>query len=308
MIVDYAVYRDGQRVEEQLALDQLFEHSRDQNSFAWIGLHEPTPEEFDAVRREFDLHELAVEDAVNAHQRPKLEKYDDSVFIVLKTASYSEDHLEFGEILIFVGEGFLVTVRHGDSALHDVRERMEQRPDLLRPGPSAAVYAIFDRVVDDYPPVVDELESDIQEVEIQVFSPSAERPTARIYALNRAVLRLAQAALPLEAAMEMLSSGLHPVPDDMRPYFRDVHDHLLRIRSILQANITQASFRQNEDVRKISAWAAIIAVPTLITGIYGMNFDHMPELTWRVGYPLTIAVMIAACVALYWRFRRSGWL
>ena len=319
MIVDYAVYRDGQRVEEQIALGELFEHSRDRNSFAWIGLHEPTPEEFDAVRREFDLHELAVEDAVNAHQRPKLEKYEDSVFIVLKTASYREDHIEFGEILVFVGEGFLVTVRHGDTALHDVRERMEQRPDLLKHGPSAAVYAIIDRVVDDYQPVVEELDSDIQEVEIQVFSPSPERPTARIYALNRAVLRLAQAALPLEPVMEMLSSGLHPVPDDLRPYFRDVHDHLLRIRgriiefrellgTILQANITQASFRQNEDVRKISAWAAIIAVPTLITGVYGMNFEHMPELTWRVGYPLTIAVMVAACIGLYWRFRRSGWL
>ena len=319
MIVDYAVYRDGQRVGEQIPLDELFEHSRGRNSFAWIGLHEPTPEEFDAVRREFGLHELAVEDAVNAHQRPKLEKYGDSIFIVLKTASYRDDHVEFGEILMFVGENFLVTVRHGDTGLHDVRERMEERPDLLTHGPSAAVYANIDRVVDDYLPVVEELDADIREVEIEVFSSSPERPTARIYALNRAVLRMAQAVLPLEPAVEGLSGGLHPMPEDIRPYFRDVHDHLIRVRSriiefrellssILQANITQASFRQNEDVRKISAWAAIIAVPTLVTGIYGMNFEHMPELTWRFGYPLVLAVMGALCVALYRQFRRSGWL
>ena len=319
MIVDYAVYRDGQRVGEEIPLDELFEYSRGRNSFAWIGLHEPTPEEFDAVRREFDLQELAVEDAVSAHQRPKLEKYGDSMFIVLKTCSYRDDQVEFGEILMFVGEGFLVTVRHGDTALHDVRERMEQRPDLLRHGPTAAVYAIVDRVVDDYLPVVEELDSDIGEVELQVFSPSTERPTARIYALNRAVLNMAQAAFPLEPVVEALAGGLHPMPEDIRPYFRDVHDHLLRVRSriiefrellssILQANITQASFRQNEDVRKISAWAAIIAVPTLITGVYGMNFEHMPELTWRFGYPLALGLMVAACLALYWRFSRSGWL
>ena len=319
MIVDYAVYRDGQRVGEQIPLEELYEHSRDRNAFAWIGLVEPTPDEFDAVRREFGLHELAVEDAIKAHQRPKIEKYGETLFIVLKTAWYKEDRVGFGEVLMFVGDGFLVTVRHGNTVLHDVRERMEQRPDLLQHGPSAAVYGILDRVVDDYAPVIEELDSDIREVEIQVFSPSDDRPTERIYGLNRTVLRLAQAVGPLEPVVQSLSSGVQPIPDDMRPYFRDVHDHLMRVKAriiefrellanILQANVTQASYRQNEDVRKISAWAAIIAVPTLITGIYGMNFEHMPELTWRVGYPAALALMAAMCLVLYWRFRRAGWL
>ena len=320
MIVDYAVYRDGQRVGEQIPLEELYEHSRDRNAFAWIGLVEPTPDEFDAVRREFGLHELAVEDAISAHQRPKLEAYGDSLFVVLKTASYLDDRIEFGEILIFVGDQFLVTVRHGDGGLHDVRERLESRPDLLGHGPMAALYGILDHVVDDYLPVVEELDADIREVEIQVFSPSNDRPTARIYALNRAVLRLAQAVGPLEPVLDRLAAaGRHPMPEDMRPYFRDVHDHLLRARAriiefrellanILQANVTQASYRQNEDVRKISAWAAIVAVPTLITGIYGMNFEHMPELTWRFGYPLALAVMAGICITLYMQFRRIGWL
>ena len=320
MIVDSAVYVNGRRHAGEIPLDETYEASREPGSFAWIGLHEPTVEEFDAVRREFGLHELAVEDAIKAHQRPKLEIYGDTLFIVLKTAEYGDDEVRFGEILVFAGDGFIISVRHGDFPLHEIRLQMEQRPDLLSHGPAAAVYAIVDRVVDAYVPVVDELDADIREVEIQVFSPERENPAARIYRLNRSVLQLYQAVAPLRPVVEDLARGLHPlVPEEMRPYFRDVDDHLLRVTAsirefrelltqILSANITQASFRQNEDVRKISAWAAIIALPTLISGIYGMNFEHMPELTWSFGYPLALSLMAGICLALYWQFRRSGWL
>jgi magnesium transporter len=320
VIVDSAVYVNGHRFAGEISLDQTYEASRKPGCFAWIGLHEPTEAEFDAVRREFDLHELAVEDAIKAHQRPKLELYGDMLFLVLKTARYTHDGVEFGEILAFVGDGFVISVRHGDFELHAVRVELEKRPDLLSHGPLAALYGIVDRVVDAYLPVIDELDSDIREVEIDVFSPERGNPAARIYGLNRAVLQLHQAVSPLFPVVDGLAGGVQGhVPETMRPYFRDVHDHLFRVAgrihefrdlltNILTANMSQASFRQNEDVRKISAWAAIIAVPTLITGIYGMNFEHMPELTWRVGYPLALSLMAGICLALYWQFRRSGWL
>ena len=322
MIVDQAIYEHGRRSAEPVALEDTYEQCRREGVFAWIGLFEPTEEEFESVRREFGLHELAVEDAIKAHQRPKLEIYGDSLFVVLKTARWidSEERIEFGEILAFVGDGFIISVRHGETALHDVRLQMEQRPELLAQGPSAALYAIVDRVVDDYEPVIEELDSAIRETETDVFSPSGSNPAGRIYQLKRAVLELHTALAPLVPALQKLATIEHPLIDeDMQPYFRDIHDHLLRasgrvegfrelLTSILAANLTQASVRQNEDVRKISAWAAIIAVPTLITGIYGMNFEHMPELTWRIGYPLALSIMALACLLLYRQFRRAGWL
>ena len=320
MIVDSAVYVNGHRYAGDIPLEETYEASRKQGCFAWIGLHEPTEDEFDAVRREFGLHELAVEDAIKAHQRPKLEVYGDTLFLVLKTARYTVDGVEFGEILVFVGDGFLISVRHGEFPLHDVRVELERRTDLLAHGPVAALYGIVDAVVDAYLPVIDELDADIRQVEIQVFSPERDNPAARIYRLNRAVLALYQAVSPLDPVVDNLAGGVHElVPEAIRPYFRDVHDHLLRVTSrihefrellasILTANMSQAGFRQNEDVRKISAWAAIIAVPTLVSGIYGMNFEHMPELTWRAGYPLALLLMAGLCLALYGQFRRSGWL
>jgi magnesium transporter len=320
VIVDCAVYREGRRAPGEIPLEQTFEESRSDGAFAWIGLHEPSPEEFESVRREFGLHELAVEDAINAHQRPKLEIYGDSLFLVLKTARYQRERLTFGEILVFMGDGFIITVRHGDTPLHEVRERMEARPDLLAHGPAAALYAIVDRVVDDYMPIVEDLDADITQVEAEVFDPGPKNPAARIYRLSRAVVQLHQAIVPLEVPVDDLARGTHTrIPESMRTYFRDVHDHLLRVMSrtrefrellanVLSANITQASYRQNEDVRKISAWAAMIAVPTLISGVYGMNFDHMPELSWRFGYPAALGLMAGLCVALYWQFRRAGWL
>jgi magnesium transporter len=321
MIIDSAVYEHGRRRPGELEMDETYELCRREGAFAWIGLFEPTAEEFDSVRREFDLHELAVEDAIEAHQRPKLEVYGDSLFVVLKTARYtSGDPVQLGEILVFVGDGFIVSVRHGETALHEVRLQMEQRPDLLEHGPGAALHAIIDRIVDDYEPVIEALEGEIRQVETVVFSSSRENPAERIYQLKRDVLELHGAILPLLEPVQALAGGnlLH-VHRDLSPYFRDVHDHLVRqagrvheyrelLTSVLTANLTQVSVRQNEDVRRISAWAAIIAVPTAIAGIYGMNFEHMPELGWTFGYPLVLVVIAATCLILYSRFRRSGWL
>jgi magnesium transporter len=322
VIVDCALYERGRRKPGELELAQAYEACRAEGAFVWLGLFEPSEQEFDSVRREFDLHELAVEDAIKAHQRPKLEVYGDSLFVVLKTAHWvdADEAVLFGEILVFIGDGFLISVRHGETALHDVRLRMEERPDLLRHGPGAALYGILDRVVDDYEPVVEGLDEAIREAEADVFSPSRSNPAERIYGLKRGVLELDGAVGPLVVALEAIALGRHRLVDpEMHTYFRDVHDHLLRVAgrvhgyrelltSVLAANLTQVSVRQNEDVRKISAWAAIVAVPTMIAGIYGMNFEHMPELEWTFGYPLVIAVIVAACTALYAYFRHVGWL
>jgi magnesium transporter len=322
MIVDCAVYEDGCRCAGDLALAEAGEAAHRDGSFVWIGVYEPGEEEFDAVRREFALHELAVEDAVVAHQRPKLERYDDTLLVVLKTVRYVEDadDLETGEILLFVNRDFVVSVRHGQSRLHDVRIEIENRPDLLRYGSGAVLYAIVDRIVDDYEPVIQMVETDIQEVEHDMFSPERTNPAERIYTMEREVLDLSRAISPLAPAIDKLARGqyelIHP---ELRTYFRDVHDHLLRLlgrieafrdllSSALQANLTQATVRQNEDMRKIPAWVAILAVPTGVAAIYGMNFHDMPELHWRYGYPAALVGIVCLCFVLYWRFRRSGWL
>ena len=319
-IVDCAVYEDGCRREGELPLEAAGDAAQDDGAFVWIGLYEPSEEEFDAVTREFHLHELAVEDAINAHQRPKVELYGDTLLVVLKTVRELEgsDDLETGEILIFINRDFVVTVRHGQSKLHDVRLQIERRPDLLRYGTGAVLHAIVDRIVDDYEPVVQAVEVDIQEVEHDMFSPERTNPAERIYAMEREVLDLHRAIAPLAPAVDKLARGdiVHP---ELRNYFRDVHDHLLRttgriesfrdlLSSALQANLTQATVRQNEDMRKISAWVAILAVPTGVAAIYGMNFSDMPELHWRFGYPAALILIVCISVVLYWRFRRSGWL
>jgi magnesium transporter len=322
VIVDCAVYNEGRRQGGELAVEDAYEAARDPGAFVWIGLFEPSEAEFDSVRREFDLHELAVEDAIKAHQRPKVEVYGDSLFVVLKTARWNQDRsaIDFGEILVFVGDEFLITVRHGATDLHDVRLHMEQRPDLLRCGPAAALHAIVDRVVDEYEPVMGQLDAEIRDAEANVFSPSRASEAARIYSLKREVLHLYGALFPLIDPLAALASGRHElVPEEVRTYFRDVYDHVTRmatqvgnfrelLTNVLTANLTQVSIRQNEDVRKISAWAAMIAVPTLISGVYGMNFEHMPELTWTFGYPGALALMALACVGLYRYFHKVGWL
>jgi len=326
VIVDCAIYRNGKRLSgHDSPHDAQAVCGAQEDAFVWIGLYEPTEEEFETVRSAFDLHELAVEDAIKAHQRPKLEVYDGTLFLVLKPAQYVDEReeVEFGEILLFVGPRFVVSVRHrATSSLGDVRRRLEADDEMLRHGPAAALYAVVDHVVDGYGPVIAGLEKDIQEVEAQVFSNTRENPAERIYKLKREVLEFQLAAAPLLEPIDRLArrrvgDGLvHP---DLTEYFRDVHDHLVRVAdnaasfrelltSVLAANLTQVGVRQNEDVRRISAWVAILAVPTMIAGIYGMNFQYMPELEWPFGYPLVVGVMLLLCVGLWIYFRRVGWL
>jgi magnesium transporter len=326
MIVDCAVYAHGKRGAGGLSLDQAGEASRGDDSFVWLGVVEPSAEEFEAIAHEFGLHELAVEDAVKAHQRPKVELFGETLFVVVKTVTHpdpilEEGHsIEIGELLLFVNTDFIITVRHGDGALSSVRERVEQRPDLLAHGTGVVLYAILDHVVDGYGDVAQTIDGEIQVVEREVFSAERTNPAEQIYKLEREVLDLYRAVSPLLEAVEEIGEGsFDAIPTELDDYFRDVHDHLQRVTgrvaafrelldSALQANLTQVSVRQNEDMRKISAWVAIAAVPTMVAGIYGMNFDHMPELHWRYGY-FTVLIFIAViCLALYRRFKRVGWL
>jgi magnesium transporter len=322
MIVDCAVYEEGRRRNGALALEEAGRAAREDGAFVWLGLLEPSAQEFESIAREFGLHELAVEDAIKAHQRPKAELYGETLFVVVKTARYvdSEEVIEIGELMLFVHPGFIVTVRHGEGELGAVRERIERRPDLLRHGPGMALYAILDHVVDGYEVTAQGVDVDIQEVERQVFSEQRNNPVERIYKLEREVLDFHAAVIPLAAAVEEIVRGrFEVVPEGLREYFRDVEDHLRRVSrriadfrellgSALHANLTQVSVRQNEDMRKISAWVAILAVPTMVAGIYGMNFEHMPELESRFGYPAVLVLIAVTCAVLYRRFKRAGWL
>jgi len=296
----------------------------DADGFSWTGLFEPTRVEFEQIRRHVDLHDLVVEDALNAHQRPKLEQYGDSLFLVLKTAKYNDhsEDVDFGEIQVWVTSRAVLHVRHNaPSKLVGVRARLESQPDRMRCGPGAVLHAIVDQVVDGYEPVVDGLEQDVREVEREVFNRNlGHNPVERVYGLMRTVLTLQDALTPLVTPLGDLSSkSFRPVDQGLREYFRDAHDHLVAVvervgtlhdllTGILAANLTRVSIRQNEDMRKISAWVAIAAVPTMIAGIYGMNFEHMPELRSSWGYPAVMTVMIGACVGLYRKFKSSGWL
>lgn len=327
MIVDRAIYRDGRRTPAPESLAELNAACRGGAGIAWIGLYRPSAEEFAHVAGEFGLHDLAVEDAVKAHQRPKLERYGDALFLVLRPARYVDatETVEFGEVHVFAGPQFVITVRHSEAPdLARVRHKLETRPDLLQRGSVAIVHAILDEVVDDYEPVVAGVQNDVDEIEDDVFdgSPNASR---RIYELSREVIGFQRATKPLLAILDALMSE-HGMDDEERRYLRDVRDHAVRIeervagfrqllQNILSVNLTletkalsEAANRTNEEVKKISAWAAIFFAPTLIATIYGMNFRHMPELDWQLGYPLALAVMAIGSVGLYAMFRRRGWL
>lgn len=333
MIVDCAIYRDGRRTEGPADFSDALDAARATgDAFVWIGLHEATEEEFDRVSEEFGLHPLAVEDALKAHQRPKLEVYDDSLFVVLKPVVYepSSDQVSTGELMLFLGDSFVVTVRHGEGApLKAVRQRLEDDPKFLAHGPTSVLYSIADATVDHYLEVAGELQTDLEGLEAEVFSPEGggSRDTAsRIYTFKRQILEFRRATGPLALPLARLSGvgpwGLSAVPfvnEDARPFFRDVNDHLTRVNEsvdsldrlvsdILSAHLAQMSVRQNDDMRKISAWAAMAAVPTMIAGIYGMNFDHMPELHWVWSYPAVIVLMAVLEVLLYRTFKRRGWL
>lgn len=331
VIVDCAIYRDGRRAEGPQDFSEALDEVRAAGGFVWIGLHEPSEKEFAHVTREFALHPLAVEDSLKAHQRPKLEVYDDSLFLVLKPVVYEpeSDAVSSGEVMVFLGDSFVLTVRHGEgSPLAAVRQRLEHEPEMLAKGPTAVVYAIADATVDHYLDVAAELQTDLEELETEVFSPDGggSRNTAsRIYTFKRQILEFRRATVPLGPPVSRLAgsgvagAGLPFVNDEARPFFRDVGDHLARVNEsvegldrlvsdILSAHLAQMSVRQNDDMRKISAWAAMAAVPTMIAGIYGMNFEHMPELHWTWSYPAVIAVMAALEVGLYRMFKRRGWL
>ena len=327
MIVGSAIYRDGVRLETPEDPERLGHACRLAGGIAWIGLASPTQAEFGSLATQFGLHELAVEDAVSAHQRAKLERYGDTLFCVLRPARYIDETetVVFGELHVFAGPDFVITVRHDEASdLAGVRTRLEARPDLLRRGPVAVLHAIMDRVVDDYAPVVAGLENDIDEIEDQVFS-GHEGVSRRIYELSREVIAFGRASGPLPEMLGVLVDD--PAMDkEERRYLRDVQDHALKVReqvdgfrqllqNILSTNLTletktltEASIAQNEEVKRISAWAAILFAPTLIGTIYGMNFRHMPELHWVGGYPMALAMMVATSVVLWIVFRRRGWL
>ncbi|MFJ8789580.1 magnesium and cobalt transport protein CorA [Streptomyces sp. NPDC102462] len=330
-VVNCVTYRDGTRLSGGGDLVDTVERMRKSgDGFVWLGLHEPTDAEFAGIAELFDLHPLAVEDAVEAHQRPKLERYGETLFVVFKTVCYVEHEeltatsevVDTGEIMVFLGQDFVITVRHGrHGSLGPLREELESQPRQLAKGPAAVLHAIADHVVDEYLTVTDALQSDIDQVETDVFAENGARvDPGRIYQLKRELLELKRAVVPLARPVEDLATRPIRVVDlEIQAYFRDVLDHLIRakeqiasfdelLNSILQAHLAQVTVAQNEDMRKITAWAAIIAVPTMVCGVYGMNFDHMPELRWRFGYPLVIGVISIACLTLYRGFRRNGWL
>jgi magnesium transporter len=323
VILDCAHYKDGSRQnKDPLPVDEAARRHSEDDGFVWIGMHDPDPRELRDVAERFDLPELAVEDAMQAHQRPKLEDYDEGYFLVLHTARYLDDveQVEFGEVHVFTGPCFVIVIRHGAaSELRGARQRIEDNPELLKEGPPAAVWAILDKIVDDYEPVMAGLENDVEEVEVAVFGESSDQ-TERIYFLRRELAEFYRAVHPLLQPLEELISKEHPELDGpMREHIRDVADHVKRLEdaiatqrelltSILQANLAVISVRQNDIVKRISGWAAIITVPTLIASIYGMNFRHMPELNWQYGYPAALAVMVVLGAALHRVLRRAGWL
>ncbi|WP_282695292.1 magnesium and cobalt transport protein CorA [Streptomyces sp. CC208A] len=337
-VIQAALYRDGRRVSSPTTLAETYRQLREHpDGMAWIGLHRPTEEELLSLAAEFDLHELAVEDALEAHQRPKLERYGDTLFVVLRAARYLDapEEVDFGELHVFVGPDFLITVRHGAAPdLSAIRRRMEEDPALLSLGPEAVLYAILDAVVDGYAPVVAGVQNDIDEIETEVFGgdPAVSR---RIYELSREMVEFQRATRPLVGMLHGLMAGFakYGTDEELQRYLRDVADHVTHtservdgfrqaLTEILTVNATlvtqqqnaemralaEAGFEQNEEIKKISSWAAILFAPTLVGTIYGMNFDAMPELDWTFGYPFAILLMAAVCTSLYFVFKRRDWL
>jgi magnesium transporter len=328
-LVDWAFYRDGRRDTKVNSYTEALSRARRGQGFVWIGLFQPNERQLGIIGAEFGLHPLALEDATEAHQRPKLERYDDTLFAVLKTVTYvphgdltaTSEVVASGEVMVFCGSGFVVTVRHGEhSELAGLRQRLEQAPEQLAAGPGAVLHAIADHVVDRYLEVADAVQADIDLIESEMFTPRGWRNIDRVYQLKREVLELKRAVAPLTGPMRALSTLRHPlISDETRNYFRDVDDHLLRVKeqvvsfdellsSILQAGLAQVQVSENEDMRRIAAYVAILAVPTMIAGIYGMNFDYMPELRMKYAYFVVLAVMATACTVLYRLFKRNHWL
>lgn len=321
-IVNCAAYSQGERITD-VRLPEVHEVLKEKNQFVWIGLHEPSEDILEQVQHEFSLHDLAVEDAHSAHQRPKVELYGDSLFVVLRTAQMNQEHhIDFGETHFFVGPNFIVTVRHGSSVSYaDVRTRCETTPHLLSKGQGFALYAVMDFIVDKYYPVVHDLEQELEVIEDKIFKEKPSRQTTeQIYHLKRELLEVKRAISPLvDICNRLMRFDLKCISEETRPYFRDVYDNVVRINEIvdntrellntaLEANFSLISISQSDVSKKFAGWAAIIAVPTMIAGFYGMNFKFMPELDWRYGYFVVVGVTITVCCLLYYFFRRSGWL
>ena len=323
MIVDYALYQNGHRYKEPSNLGELISKAKSEGGFVWLGLAEPTAAEFEKIMGDFQFHPLAIEDAVAAHQRPKYEEFPDVQVMVLKTAFYEEKGslISTGEIFCFIGEYFIVVVRHGNGApLAHTRHNLEQSPEQLAKGPYAVLHAILDHVIDCYIDISIELENDVNQAEAKVFSESRVSASQEIYLLKREVIEFRHAIDPLLSPLQNIASmGARHIPAELTPFFRDTLDHLSRasdaasgldslLQSALQAEIAQVQLQQNEDMRKITAYVALASVPTMVAGIYGMNFDTMPELRWKFGYPLVLGSLVLVTAFLYRKFKKSGWL
>jgi magnesium transporter len=323
VIVDCGVYAEGERRDLPKDPETVAQAIDDDGRcFGWVGLHEPSDAEMRRVQQLFDLHELAVEDALKAHQRPKVERFGESIVVVLRTLWYVDegDAVETGQLSVFIGDRYVVTVRHGSGGeLATARQELEERASILGHGPAAVLWAICDSVVDGYEAVAEQVEIDVDEVESSVFSPERTSDAERIYLLKREVLEMRRAIMPLREPMEQFAHGFPGVNPKAAPFFRDVADHVSRVSeqtealdillsSALNAHLARVSVQQNDDMRRISAWVAIAAVPTMVAGIYGMNFDNMPELRWHFGYYAVLLLMATACVVMYRFFRKVGWL
>ena len=320
-IINCAAYTEGRRIAD-LTLNDVKNVLKEKDKFVWIGLYEPSEEVLSTVQKEFDLHELAVEDAHSAHQRPKLEQYGNSIFVVLRTAQMNEaHHVELGETHFFVGPNFIVVVRHGSSVPYkEVRNRCEATPEHLKHGQGFVLYAVMDFIVDRYFPVVHDLEQDLEKIEHKIFKQKPTRETTeQIYDLKRELLEVKRSVSPLvDICNRLMRFDYGCISEETRPYFRDVYDHAVRINemidntrelvnSAMEANFSLISISQSDVGKKFAGWAAIIAVPTMIAGFYGMNFKFMPELDWHYGYYLVIIVTLSICITLYFLFKRSGW-
>lgn len=323
MIVDSALYQNGKRVNGPADISDLVDIARKTGGFVWLGLAEPTQGEFEHVVGELNFHPLAVEDAVHAQQRPKIEEYEGLTFFTLKTVFYNESNsaISTGELICFVEKEFIVIVRHGEGTpLVSVRNELEAKPDFLALGPFAVLHAVLDRVIDEYTSIATELENDVINLETKVFSGKRQTFSQEIYFLKRELIEYRHAIEPLVTPLQKLTSEIHAqTPEVLKPFFRDTLDHLLRacehasgmdslLTTALQADLAHVQVRQNEDVRKISAWVALAAGPTMIAGIYGMNFKFMPELEWRFGYPLVLAIVTSLSSFLFYKFKKAEWL
>ncbi|HEY3698011.1 MAG TPA: magnesium and cobalt transport protein CorA [Spongiibacteraceae bacterium] len=321
MIVNSVAYRDGKRLGE-VAIDAISDVVKEPHTFVWVGLHDADPSLLLKMQEEFDLHELAIEDALKAHQRPKLESYGSSLFIVVKTAQMLDERVNYGETHFFVGANFLVSVRHGcTQGYAQVRERCEAAPPMLAKGPAYALYALLDFIVDKYQPVVAHFEREFDTLEGDIFKGQFHSAAIeRLYDLKTQLHMLRNAVTPIEdITLQLTRVHADMIPKEMNPYFRDVHDHVARVIATLdnlremlttamQVNLALVTVAQNEVVKRLAGWGAVLAIPTVIFSLYGMNFRVMPELNWRFGYPLVVGGTAIGCSLLYRKLKRSGWL